>query len=155
MSNNPLSNIDPLGLCPTCTQLQQHAAQLADALEHTSHVAEAISAAGYLTMGVGAAFELESAGLDSEVTISGAGVGSFYAATASVTGAVAAGLKSFASNGNPTAIANFSINQLMEKSAQLAASDIPYASYFSENIGQLAGEAAALGEPAQEACKNP
>lgn len=108
-----------------------------------------------MTAGIGAFFEPETIGIDTPVTVSGGAIGSAYAATATATGFAAAGLQMFASSGNPAAMTNFVMNKMVDVGTKLAMSDIPFASHFAENIGQLAGKAMELSEQAQKACETP
>lgn len=154
VGNNPISDVDPLGLCPTCSQLQQQAAQLAGALDHTSHVAAAIAFSGALAAGIAGFFEPETFGLDTPVTATGAATTDYFAAAAFVTGAGGAALNSFA-NGNTSALGRFDFNSIAEIGMKITASDIPLVSGFSENLGLLTGKALEIAEDAKAACQSP
>jgi RHS repeat-associated protein len=68
VGNNPVSNIDPLGLCPKCTRFQQLAAEGAARLNTMSDDASKLAiGAGALAVGA-AALEIPSGGLDTPVT---------------------------------------------------------------------------------------
>ena len=152
--NDPISNVDPLGLCPTCTQLQQKAAQLASALDHTAKVSGALAFASALGVGIAGYGEGPTFGIDTPITVSFGSAMDFFGAAALFTHASGAALNSFAS-GNMTAIGNFDFSSIAGMAAKAAASRIPGVSGFAENVGQLAEQAAEIAADAQAACQKP
>lgn len=159
VGNNPITRIDPLGLCDQqkCTALQQQAAQMADALEHTSHVSEALAGLGAFATAVGVLGEPETLGIDTPYTVSAGEATQFFGTAAAVTGGLSAGLHSFAASGDPGPVGTFTFKLLMATGvkATAAASHIPGISRFADNLGQLAGQAVELSAEAQAACQNP
>lgn len=134
--NNPMDNVDPLGLCDEkkCTQARKAAAELGDAFENFS------SAAGWLAIASGfgdalaGAGEEASLGADTPATVSLASATSFFGSVSFYAGAGGAALHSFA-NGNLTSLGNFNFSQLYGLAAKATASRVPGVSAFAETIG--------------------
>ncbi|MGH8191882.1 MAG: RHS repeat-associated core domain-containing protein, partial [Rhodanobacteraceae bacterium] len=154
VGNNPITGIDPLGLCPTCTQLQQKAAQLAGVFNNTAKVSGALAFASALGVGIAGYGEGPTFGIDTPVTVSFGSAMDFFGAAALFTHASGAVLSSFAS-GNLTAIGNFDFSSIAGIAANAAASRIPGVSGFAENVGQMAEQAADIAADAQAACQRP
>lgn len=149
--NNPIGLVDPLGLCPTCTQLQKAAANLASALEKASRTADIFALGSGLGTALAGAGEGLTFGADTPVTITFGSATAFFSTASFVTGAAAATLNSFASGGS-TALLNFNFTQTEGAIAAAAASKIPGVAAFADTIGDLTGQAAGLATQAAEVC---
>lgn len=150
--NNPISLVDPFGLCPTCTQLQQAAANLANTLEKTSQTADLLALGNGIATVLSGAGEGFTLGADTPVTITFASAMGFFSTASFVTGGGAAVLKSFAS-GNSTALVNFNFAQAEGAIAAAGASRIPGIAAFADTIGNLTEQAAGLATQAAEVCQ--
>ena len=153
VGDNPISNIDPLGLCPTCTQLQQQAAQLAAAFKTVSEQTGAVAFGGALVTGVAAFFEPETLGADTPATVAAADATGYAGAVSFIAAAASADLNSFAS-GNLRAIGSFDFSSLAEISMKLTASRLPVISGFSDTLGQLSGKTMEIATDTPIACKS-
>lgn len=135
-----------------CTEAQQAAAQLAQSLDRVSDVT------GWLSLGSGALTVVSGAGegvtfgTDTPVTISFAGMTGFFGTSSFGTGALAATLNSFAS-GNTGALMNFDASNLINLSANAAASKVPGVRAWADTIGDLVEKATDLAVKANEACQ--
>jgi len=110
VSNNPISNVDPLGLC--CSKSQEEAAQGAAQLNTLSDDAGKLSiGAGALAVGA-AALEIPTAGADTPVTIALGGT-SAGLGTLSTGAAIGAGvLNTYASGGDPRYLESAALSAL-------------------------------------------
>jgi RHS repeat-associated protein len=152
VGNNPLAVVDPLGLCPTCTELQQAAADLAGALEQLSQTSDLFALGSGLGTALAGAGEGVTFGADTPVTITFGSATAFFTTTSFVTGGAAATLKAFAS-GDATSLANFDFSQAEGLVAAAAASRIPGVGDFADTIGNLTEQAVGLAQQAQEVCQ--
>lgn len=152
VGNNPISNIDPLGLCKTCSDYQKEAAMIADAMDKDASVAGWLSFGGYLSGVIGAFGEAPTVGADTEVTVGGFAAGSFFGGASTLLDVTAAGLDTFASSGDPKALDETLLVKMSEMAVTAEAHDIPFLSKYAEDIGNLAGRGAKLGLGADAVC---
>lgn len=143
--------MDQLGLCPTCSQLQKAAANLARQLEAVSRTADYAAIGSALATGLAGAGEGVTFGADTPVTISFGSATAFFSEASFVTGGGAAVLNSFAS-GNNRALVNFNFTQAEGAIAAVGASRIPGVGKFADLVGELTGQATSLATQAVEAC---
>ena len=152
VGNNPLGLVDPLGLCPTCTELQQAAGDLANALEQLSQTSDMAALGSGIATVLAGAGEGVTFGADTPVTITFGSATGFFTETSFITGGAAATLKAFAS-GNSTSLANFDFSQAEGLVAAAAASRLPGVGDFADTIGNLTEQAVGLSQQAQEVCQ--
>jgi len=158
-ANNRLYNYDNYGGTQEqskkdqqCTAAREAAAQLAKSLEQVSKLASDTAIASGIGAGISALGEVPSAGADTEATIGFGSVAGIAGVVSSATGALAAGLSSFAA-GNLNALNTFSANQVAALAVRLMSSSIPVAKNFGESLGALAEQALGVVNSAQEACQ--
>lgn len=151
VGNDPLSNVDPLGLCPTCTQLKQTAANLADALDAEAKTSGALAFGSAFGTGLAGFFEPETAGFDTPATVALGEAASYFGAVTLGSHAAASALNSFAS-GNTLALQSFAVNEIMGKAVGSVADRIPGVSKFTKNFEQLATQVTGIATEAPEAC---
>ena len=110
VGDNPIKFVDPLGLCPTCTQLQKEAAYIANNLEKMHQDAELLGFGSGLGAALAGAGEGVTFGIDTPVTVTFGSATGFFSVASILTGAAAATLDSWAS-GDSTALAKFDFTQ--------------------------------------------
>lgn len=135
--NNPVSNIDPLGLCG-CTRAQKVAAKLAQLFGAASKVsgALALTSAGLTVASAGV--ELPSAGTDTPITVGAAVVTARSTQASIVTGLASAGLNAYAS-GHMSSFTSFLASEGSSMLVEAAASRIPGLSGAAEYLGHATG----------------
>jgi RHS repeat-associated protein len=155
VGNDPVVEVDPLGLCPTCTELQKEAAQLADALDKDSKISGALAFVGALGTGISGVGEAETLGVDTPATVSLGAATRYFGTVTLLTHFSADSLRSFAAGGNTTALQGFAVSEIIGMSVGSLADHVPFVSRFSKNLEQLATKAAGIAMEAPEVCKSP
>ncbi|HET9835737.1 MAG TPA: RHS repeat-associated core domain-containing protein [Rhodanobacteraceae bacterium] len=149
--NNPISNVDPLGLCPTCTELQGEAARLSASLSSLSKNTGYLAIGGLLATAVSGLAEAPSLGADTPVTVTAASVTGFFGDASLVTGSAASVLSSFA-NGNTSGLADFDFNRLTEFGIANELARLPGVGKYAAAISTLAGQAMDIASETPIAC---
>jgi hypothetical protein len=125
---------------------------LGQLFQTTSDDLEKIAFGAGLATAISAIGEVPTVGLDTPATIATASVTAIAADASFVTGGLAAALNSFV-NGNPSALADFDFDQIVDLAAKFAASKLPGISQFADSVGDLASQAASISHQAQQGCK--
>lgn len=135
------------GESPKCTAAKKAAARLAQALQQISDGLGDIALAGGIGTVLGGVGEIPSVGGDTPYTLTAAGITAAAGDASLVTGAAAAIFSSYA-NGNPQALAQFDVENLINIATRLQS--LPYLKSKAKVLGDLAQQAVSLIAQAQQ-----